>query len=1002
MTQIAVMTFTNKAAGELKVRFEQRVSEEIETSETSIKYWEEVKKYLPSMFIGTIHGFLLKLIKEGYFSQVSPEITIINEFEIKLFIKNKLEKYLNEDVVNNNVLEILRLNQKALLSSFFRIFNDSELRLKWEESIPEQMIESSLDSIIESLLVSTVGDKYFKNSHEYPLALNEKTKWADYLKTFSSLDADPFSLEGLKVFNSFFGSFKPLPSCPKKYPEYKDDFANLKELRNFVNNNLESFESFEKHKNDIIKDWLIELKKVFNFLNKQMIQEESLSFSELEYIVYKGLREQRISSEIQKSYKYFIIDEFQDTSQLQFEIIRSLVAGDFKNLFCVGDLKQAIYGFRGGEVSVFKHCIDLMPAKLQLSNNYRSYPEIINFNNSFFTEIFKLKEGFLEKLSNAQEVDTQTTPLGLSFNTKGEVFELEIEYDTDSKIKTDDINKLEAMGLLKSVQTDYEKLEQCILYKKLAPSVILMELFIENNLSFTSQVKVPLAQEPILGVVRSLLELILDKKVDKGIPLFHIGKIFEIINFSKTNLDLAIHDFHKNFKMIGLMPSLNKFIFSVGLGNSLYDYNMKFVEILYKASNYSLEDLYMAFKNSSDQTLSIDFQYGKNPGELRIMTTHASKGLEFEKVLIAGIYTNGRSVADHSVFGKTPGSFKWKPHSNHKKFFKSPLMLLETAEQNEKDFAEDKRLFYVACTRAISKLGWVRLNLPEKTFSIPSNSWINAINYFRDNSDIKIESYKYNDAVHITSSDTKLPMFHKNIIGVVQKPITHKTNLLMMPELSVTRLSSITQCPRKFYFSNILKLTELSSEIQYSQFDSDQEFEKPKSSAERGDRIHNLLSVMIKRNNTIPVSASAEEEEACLWVQEQLREIKYTELVSEVPIKFPVQGHMISGIPDLIIKNETEITVWDFKTGALKEDIDHYWCQLKLYAYACYKLGLTEKKNQVKLALVYLDEKKIESMTISFQQTYSFIEEIWALTNNYSQVNKDHCKLCMYGNLCRF
>ena len=86
-----------------------------------------------------------------------------------------------------------------------------------------------------------------------------------------------------------------------------------------------------------------------------------LTFSDLEYLTLKELGSEEVKDdEIKKMFSFFIIDEFQDTSNVQFRIIEKLCLKNYENLFVVGDEKQAIYRFRGGEISLFSHVKTLL------------------------------------------------------------------------------------------------------------------------------------------------------------------------------------------------------------------------------------------------------------------------------------------------------------------------------------------------------------------------------------------------------------------------------------------------------------------------------------------------------------------------------------------------------------------------------------------------------------------------------------------------------------------
>src|SRR5690606_26235662 len=125
-------------------------------------------------------------------------------------------------------------------------------------------------------------------------------------------------------------------------------------------------------------------------------------------------------------------------------------------------------------------------------------------------------------------------------------------------------------------------------------------------------------------------------------------------------------------------------------------------------------------------------------GNVTIMTAHASKGLQFSHVILGGIHTNGRKIPARDIVGKLPGSLRYRAHSEQKKKFKTPQMIMENAIDGLKDFAESKRLFYVACTRAENKLSWIDLRDSNgKEFCAHKNSWINGLRTFEgDNSNI--------------------------------------------------------------------------------------------------------------------------------------------------------------------------------------------------------------------------------------------------------------------------
>ena len=75
-----------------------------------------------------------------------------------------------------------------------------------------------------------------------------------------------------------------------------------------------------------------------------------------------------------------------------------------------------------------------------------------------------------------------------------------------------------------------------------------------------------------------------------------------------------------------------------------------------------------------------------------MMTAHASKGLEFEHVYLAGIYTNGRDFPNTDMIGKLPGSFKWHPHVKTRESYKTPMYIFENILRNIRLFQSQKTI----------------------------------------------------------------------------------------------------------------------------------------------------------------------------------------------------------------------------------------------------------------------------------------------------------------------
>ncbi|MCC6221272.1 MAG: UvrD-helicase domain-containing protein [Deltaproteobacteria bacterium] len=107
-----------------------------------------------------------------------------------------------------------------------------------------------------------------------------------------------------------------------------------------------------------------------------------------------------VVAKLRRKFRHIMVDEFQDTDNYQWDIVRAIAKGGGdsadRSVFLVGDCHQAIYGFRGGDVRVFsraaREIVDSFGRILTLRDNYRTRPEILRFINCFFNELFSARQ----------------------------------------------------------------------------------------------------------------------------------------------------------------------------------------------------------------------------------------------------------------------------------------------------------------------------------------------------------------------------------------------------------------------------------------------------------------------------------------------------------------------------------------------------------------------------------------------------------------------------------
>lgn len=1039
-SKIVLMTFTKKAAGELSIRLFNEFSMKAENSVAEdLEYWSIASEQLDYLTVTTIHGFCFKLIKQGVFTEIDLDDDIINSAQYDEVIRKIFDLWLEtrlDKEQDHEFVDLIIKDKEQILESIKSIFSDPSLRQMWRKIEPGKISQAQVDQSIQDLVeIHHLNDFY---EYEINLLAHDEfdgKNWYEFLKQFQKAKRSIEGLEDIVVLYEFFKNldFK-IPVTPRAKgvdENLKSYYVSVKELKDYLKVQGLDLYQFAQNFDGLVQGWFQKFYDIIQFVEVHYKNAPGITFSDLEYVVAKGLEDEKTAKAISEVYDYLIIDEFQDTSFIQFEIISKILNNDYSRLFCVGDIKQAIYGFRGGELGVFVNCEKLIPQVLSLKNNYRSDKDIIEFNNNFFDFLFERGLKYQGRDIKPVEVEYQEAPI--SERSRGKVYQINIEagflekYDI-STVSSAEVDYIESLALfsqiLQLIEKDNKKVS--VLYKKLKPSLLLIGLLIENNIGFTAQIKVPFGQDPILGIFKSLIEYEYNtnENRDQYLQLILTAYLGLINTEIKCDLQSLSMKFRKNTNYFGLFRAFYQFSSDLGLANSNYKNNLSYIRSICQLGKDDKEHIISILNSEESSSYSLDFQFGKNPNQIVIMTAHASKGLQFPHVLLGGIYTNDKSFPFTSLLGKFPMSFKWGETITSKQKYKTPQYLLESEVNKHKDFSESKRLFYVACTRAENSIGWVNINFEKIKKRTQSGAWSNGINTwlsesFKENSDIKskLNTNTVNRSVDdvfslkfLNDSTNRKPLFHIDSLGLTKK--LNPADSLILPELSVTRLASLAVCARQFYLKNICKISELDlklivgEKVQLELIETDELSKKSfTSSAERGSLIHDTIDQVIKSDFNISISLTGRDLNSTTWAVDNLKKFRDNyEFISERTIKFELFKYMISGIPDLILfpKNNNHIAqVWDYKTGKRTESKEKpYKFQLMTYAYAIYEHYNYDKEKQINLVLCYVDDKNLVEQTVSFFDVEKYLEHYWSLINLPDKIDKESCEQCPYSNIC--
>lgn len=1014
-SKVVMMTFTNKAAGEMKLRLFKRFDELVE--EHNLPSWKIAREYLTWLTVTTIDGFCRKLIVSGYFPELSTTADIIFEEQRTSQVERILEKWFAQKIeMDGPIWDQLIRSKDEIRSSFCRIFNDPSKRTQWKFFSEDEFSDEKINELIESFyhlndIASLIA---VLENYDVPVDSNKYEK--ELIERFQKMGLPEIKdIASLELYQLECTPRAPSLLAKIKTPELEEVQQAYNELKKWVKTLSEMISVFRQCRETTILPWFRALYSIYQYVDLELSPNDGFTFGDIEYYVSLGLDKPEVRERINNEYNYFIVDEFQDTSFLQFDIIKKLIADDFKKLFCVGDGKQAIYGFRGGELAVFEDCSKKIPRNLNLSHNYRSLAEIIKVNNSIFDYVLPVGFNLSSHDPFTVKFEPQTLP-PKDFEGVGEIIinDLDLSHVEMEKISNDELDAVEAKMIADQVallRQGYPQKQNTILYKKLNPSTDVIRHLMNMGIGFTAQFKIELLDDPILGMFYTLLKRQFDRNLlsrdDFAKTL--VNNYLQVLGIEEACEVGLFTAFEQNCHYYGPLEAYKKFLFSLNITNENADLNLSYIDLLCLLYDQNLSVIFSRFKQTSSTKISMDLRWGKFADKVMIMSAHASKGLEFDHVIIGGIFTNSTTPSNKNIIGDRPQSFYWYSNFEEKEKVVTPFYQLDRKIEEYKNYSESKRLLYVACTRAVEKLIWCSIDVGEHQSKIKNNSWSSLLSNWQEKSNYtalsvnKLAAEKYE---HIVTEEIEasLPLFYYDAVGIHHKK-SEKSELVIVPELSVTRLNSLIDCSRKFYLQNLIKLTPIKTNQYQESSDEDDLMTIMRSSAERGTNIHGALSLALKRNFVIPREyLGTKDESILLSTLEKLKNFSSTyDFISEVPIKFPFFGHMISGTPDLILRPKTEgnYQVWDFKTGRLTDSkLAPYWLQLKVYAYALFMLNEVKVTDSINLELYFVDEQKSLSLEVNYPELSMELFTFWSKQTRPWERNLDHCSQCDYGDIC--
>ena len=867
---LLILTFTKMAAKEMRERIGTKLLENGFTKELS---------KLDTADITTFDSYALSLVKKyHYYLNVSKDINIIDASVITLY-KRKTLNDIFEELYNSNDEDFLSLIREYTLKNDKDIFEfilniNNKLDLKTNK-------KSYLDNYIEDRFNETTINKdidtYIKEIFNI---INKIHEYLEYIDDNDYLDKLYQVLSPLLDSDDYI-SIKD--NINIKLPQARGVSDTTKEYKEKIKKAIDSIKDLTIYKDTIeIKNSILKTKpyvsciiKIIKALDIKVQNYKEIynyfEYSDIANLAIKLVKENsQIREEIKNNLNEILIDEYQDTNDVQEEFI-SYISNN--NVYMVGDIKQSIYRFRNANPYIFKNKYDMYSShnngmKIDLNKNFRSREEVINNINLMFNHIMDDYLGGASYQKEHQMIYGNLMYQGNGDNKENNNFEV-YNYLNDTNYKNNEIEPFviadDINNKIKNNYKVFDKDTKGIRNVKYSDFVILLdnsksfELYkkiLEYNNIPTSIVKsINLIDGEVILVIKNIISFIIkikDNIIDNDFKKLFIslGRSF-IFNIDDNVLfDYFLNNNYKDSDIYRISNEISKRIDFISLDEIIdiiidkYDlYNKLFLlgdnasntiridklkEITSNLTNlnYDIYDYQKYLEDIISNNLKIEYNIGDNSTDtVKIMTIHASKGLEFSICYFSGLFNrfNISEAVNRYTYDNEYGIII--PYKD-KFYYNTIYHKLAYRNYIKENISERIRLLYVALTRAKEKM----------IFILPSSNKDEA--FISDIIDNNIRE-KYNSFASIMYSlEGVTKKYYKNI-DLSKINITKDYNMIK----NNNYLKLINRVDDKLLVDNINIITNKEEEKSFSKKNIHIISKEEEAKLEYGRRVHELFEL---------------------------------------------------------------------------------------------------------------------------------------------------------------
>ncbi|MEP6707571.1 MAG: UvrD-helicase domain-containing protein, partial [Pyrinomonadaceae bacterium] len=436
--QIVAITFTNRAANDMRERLRNDLDRILaECAGEERQRWMRYKRTLDGAIINTIHGFCALLLREfPVEARIDPQFLLLDAHDAAILLEAAVEEALTEFISSGrkSISQLaLGFGRSRLAEALVQLYwNVRGQGLKLDE-LAQRTLRSHATSDAYNRVLSDldkVMGEFIGFGRLTPAAEgkrnNARSEWPALKKL---IESNPASLSDYcTAIESFRSATRPTKTNTLGSLIDKLD-AQLWGAEKKGPLGLVPQVCFDLQAKDYALEVIEVLKEVERRYREKKQSLAALDFDDLQLRALELLDQPAVLTRATERYRFFLVDEFQDTNSVQRELMHKLTlssAAARANLFIVGDRKQSIYGFRGADVDVFQQTTEALKAagglEQPLHLNFRSQPALIQFFNCLFERLFQRDEeaqveelpelGFVSfEQSKAQRLQEDPTPL---------------------------------------------------------------------------------------------------------------------------------------------------------------------------------------------------------------------------------------------------------------------------------------------------------------------------------------------------------------------------------------------------------------------------------------------------------------------------------------------------------------------------------------------------------------------------------------------------------------